>query len=44
MVYIATRRLGDNIWVRMVENVMPNLQQVAPFERTVKIPTDSMGR
>jgi len=31
MVYIATRRLGDNIWVRMVENVMPNLQQVAPI-------------
>ena len=31
MVYIASRRMGDNIWVRMVENVMPNLQQVAPI-------------
>jgi len=31
MIYIATRRMGDNIWVRMVENVMPNLQQVAPI-------------
>ena len=31
MIYIASRRMGDNIWVRMVENVMPNLQQVAPI-------------
>jgi phenylpropionate dioxygenase-like ring-hydroxylating dioxygenase large terminal subunit len=30
MIYIATRRVGDNIWARMVENVLPNLQQVAP--------------
>ncbi len=30
MIYMATRRVGDNIWARMVENVMPNLQQVAP--------------
>jgi len=27
---MATRRVGDNIWARMVENVLPNLQQVAP--------------
>ena len=31
MIYMATRRVGDNIWARMVENVMPNLQQVAPI-------------
>jgi phenylpropionate dioxygenase-like ring-hydroxylating dioxygenase large terminal subunit len=31
MVYVASRRVGDNIWVRMVENVFPNLQQVAPI-------------
>ena len=31
MVYIATRRVGDNVWIRMVENVLPNLQQVAPI-------------
>ena len=31
MIYIATRRVGDNIWARMVENVLPNLQQVAPI-------------
>jgi phenylpropionate dioxygenase-like ring-hydroxylating dioxygenase large terminal subunit len=31
MIYVATRRVGDNVWARMVENVMPNLQQVAPI-------------
>ena len=31
MIYIATRRVGENIWARMVENVLPNLQQVAPI-------------
>jgi nitrite reductase/ring-hydroxylating ferredoxin subunit len=30
-IYVATRRVGDNVWARMVENVMPNLQQVAPI-------------
>jgi hypothetical protein len=30
IIYIATRRVCDNIWARMVENVLPNLQQVAP--------------
>ena len=30
MIYIATRRVGDNIWARMVENILPNLQQVSP--------------
>jgi nitrite reductase/ring-hydroxylating ferredoxin subunit len=31
MMYIATRRVGDNIWARMVEDILPNLQQVAPI-------------
>jgi hypothetical protein len=31
MIYIATRRVGDNVWARMVESVLPNLQQVAPI-------------
>ena len=31
MIYVATRRVGDNVWARMVELVMPNLQQVAPI-------------
>jgi len=31
MIYIATRRVGENVWARMVENVLPNLQQVAPI-------------
>ena len=31
MMYIGTRRVGDNVWVRMVEAVLPNLQQVAPI-------------
>jgi nitrite reductase/ring-hydroxylating ferredoxin subunit len=30
MIYVATRRVGQNIWARMVETVLPNLQQVAP--------------
>jgi len=34
IIYIATRRVGDNIWARMVENVLPNLQQVAPIWET----------
>jgi phenylpropionate dioxygenase-like ring-hydroxylating dioxygenase large terminal subunit len=31
IIYIATRRVGENVWARMVENVLPNLQQVAPI-------------
>ncbi len=34
IIYIATRRVGDNVWARMVENVLPNLQQVAPIWET----------
>ena len=30
MLYIATRRVGAHIWARMVETILPNLQQVAP--------------
>lgn len=30
MIYVATRRVGNNVWARMVEAIMPNLQQVAP--------------
>jgi hypothetical protein len=31
MIYVATRRVGNNVWARMVEAVLPNLQQVAPI-------------
>jgi phenylpropionate dioxygenase-like ring-hydroxylating dioxygenase large terminal subunit len=31
MIYVATRRVGQNIWARMVEALLPNLQQVAPI-------------
>jgi nitrite reductase/ring-hydroxylating ferredoxin subunit len=31
MFYVATRRVGQNVWARMVETVLPNLQQVAPI-------------
>ena len=34
MVYVGTRRIGDNVWTRMVEVVLPNLQQVAPIWET----------
>ncbi|MGH7056206.1 MAG: Rieske 2Fe-2S domain-containing protein [Stellaceae bacterium] len=30
MIYVGTRRVGDNVWTRMVEAVLPNIQQVAP--------------
>jgi len=28
MAYIATRRVGENIWVRMADSIMPNIAQV----------------
>ncbi len=31
IIYMASRRVQDNIWVRMVEIVLPNIQQVAPI-------------
>ena len=31
MIYIGTRRVGSNVWARMVEVILPNLQQVAPI-------------
>ncbi len=34
IIYIATRRVGENIWARMVENVLPNLQQWRRFGKT----------
>jgi phenylpropionate dioxygenase-like ring-hydroxylating dioxygenase large terminal subunit len=34
MIYVATRRVGENVWARMVESVLPNLQQVAPIWET----------
>ena len=30
MVYLGGRRVGNNLWIRMVEIVRPNMQQVAP--------------
>jgi nitrite reductase/ring-hydroxylating ferredoxin subunit len=43
IIYIATRRVGDNIWARMVENVLPNLQQVAPIWETGQQPHPFSG-
>jgi phenylpropionate dioxygenase-like ring-hydroxylating dioxygenase large terminal subunit len=34
MIYVATRRVGGNVWARMVESVLPNIQQVAPIWET----------
>ena len=31
MIYIAIRRVGDNVWSRMAEAIQPNLQQVPPI-------------
>jgi len=43
IIYVATRRVGDNIWARMVENVLPNLQQVAPVWETGQQPHPFSG-
>jgi hypothetical protein len=43
MIYVATRRVGDNIWARMVENVLPNLQQVAPIWENGQAPHPFSG-
>jgi phenylpropionate dioxygenase-like ring-hydroxylating dioxygenase large terminal subunit len=34
MIYVATRRVDDNVWARMVETVLPNIAQVAPIWET----------
>jgi len=34
MIYVATRRVGDNVCARMVEGILPNLQQVALLSET----------
>jgi hypothetical protein len=34
MIYVATRRVGDNVWARMVEVTLPNCQNVAPIWET----------
>jgi nitrite reductase/ring-hydroxylating ferredoxin subunit len=43
MIYVATRRVGDNMWTRMVESVLPNLQQVAPVWETGRDPCAFSG-
>jgi len=34
MMSISTRRVGLNVWARMIEAVLPNLQRVAPIWET----------
>jgi nitrite reductase/ring-hydroxylating ferredoxin subunit len=34
MVYIATRRVGDNVWVRINDFLIPNARQFAPESET----------
>ena len=36
-VYLATRRVDANAWVRMVEIILPNIQQVSPIWETGKV-------
>ena len=31
MIYIATRRVEDNVWVRMLDSMLPNIHQTPPF-------------
>lgn len=35
--YVAARRVDENVWVRMVEIVLPNIQQVSPIWETGKV-------
>ena len=44
MIYVATRRVGDHVWARMVEGILPNLQQVAPMTETGHTSTPLVGR
>ena len=37
IIYVATRRVDENVWARMVEIVAPNLQQVAPIWEDGKV-------
>ncbi len=38
MMYVAVRRVGDNVWVRSTEMIMPNLHQLAPTFETGEEP------
>jgi hypothetical protein len=31
MIYVGTGRVGQNVWARMAETILPNLQKVAPI-------------
>ena len=31
MIYISTRRIGDNVWVRLLDSMLPNVHQTPPF-------------
>jgi hypothetical protein len=35
--YVAARRVDANVWVRMVEIILPNIQQVSPIWETGKV-------
>jgi phenylpropionate dioxygenase-like ring-hydroxylating dioxygenase large terminal subunit len=43
MIYVATRRVADNVWARMVEAILPNLQQVCPIWETGRQPHSFSG-
>ena len=38
MMYVGVRRIGDNVWVRSTEMIMPNLHQLAPTFETGETP------
>lgn len=38
MMYVAVRRMGENIWVRSTEMIMPNVHQLAPTFETGDVP------
>ena len=39
---MGTRRVGDNVWVRTTECVLPNVQQIAPTWNDGKGPTEGV--
>ena len=42
MISMGTRRVGDNVWVRTTECVLPNVQQIAPIWNDGKGPEEGL--
>jgi phenylpropionate dioxygenase-like ring-hydroxylating dioxygenase large terminal subunit len=43
MIYIATRRIGEMVWVRIADLILPNVHQFAPYYETAAAETTFDG-